>query len=329
MKRNCLGAWLAVAAVALGGERAVAQDALPRTIKLIVPSAAGGVHDVIGRLWADRLQASLGTIVIDNRGSSGGAIGVAEAMRAEPNGATLLLGSNSTHVLRPLFWGAGSKQLAYDPIKDFAMIAVFADTATAIAVTPTLAAHTLRELIALAKTSSAKLTYAHAGVGASSHVAAEMFKQLAGGLDILPVPYRGMGPAQADVINGTISLFVPNITGQVVELHAARQIRLLAVNAAARHPAVPDIETAAEAGLPDMITQNFFAIFGPVGLPRAIVERVNAETRLAVADKGYRQRLALSGFDAIVGMDVAKSAQFLKDELVRWDRVFKTAGIKG
>ena len=328
MKRLCI-AWIWLVAWGPAVTGACAQDKLPRTIKLVVPSAAGGVHDVIARLWADRLQADLGTIVIDNRGSSGGAIAVVEVARAQPDGGMLLLASNSTHVLRPLIWGASGKQLAFDPIKDFQMIVVFADNATALAVTAALPVRTLKELVALAKAGPGKLTYAHAGVGASSHVAAEMFKQLAGGLDILPVPYRGMGPAQTDVINGTISLFVPNITGQVVGLHTAGQIRLLAVNAAARHPSVPEIETAVEGGLPDMITQNFFAIFAPIGLPRAMIERVNVATRQAVAEKAYQERLAQAGFDVIVDMDVERSAQFLKDELARWDRVIKTAGIKG
>lgn len=302
--------------------------ALPATIKLIVPSSAGGVHDVIGRLWAERMRSALGTLVIDNRGGAGGVIGVVEAARAAPDGATLLLGSNSTHILTPLIWQASGKTLGFDPLKDFEVITVFAATATAIAVTPALPAKTLAELIALAKAKPDTLTYAHGGIGAISHVAGEMFKQLAGGLQIRPVPYRGMGPAQADIINGTISLFVPNITGQVVELHETGKIRLLAVNSAGRHASLPDIPTAAQAGLPGMITQNFFAIFAPAGLPKALVERVNAASRQALSEKQFQDRLALSAFDAVQGLDAAQSAAYLRDEYARWAAIIKAAGIR-
>lgn len=304
---------------------ALAQD---RTIKLIVPSSAGGVHDVIARLWADRLQSSLGTIVIDNRGGAGGAIGVAEAQKAEPDGSTLLLGSNSTQILQPLMWKASGKPLAYDPIDGFETITVFAVTATAMAVTPQLPAKSLKELIALARESLDKLNYAHGGPGSISNVAGEMFKKLAGKLEIRPVSYRGMGPAQADVINGTISMFVPNITGQVVELHRAGKIRILSVNSATAHPELPGIPTSESAGLPGMITQSFFAIFGPPKLPRPIVDRVNAATREAVADKAFQERLAKSGFDALAGLDPEKSRAYVKSEHARWEEIVKAAGIR-
>lgn len=314
-----------IAGLLCAGGPASAQD---RTIKLIVPSSAGGVHDVIARLWADRLQPALGTIVIDNRGGAGGAIGVSEAQKAEPDGGTLLLGSNSSQILQPLMWKASGKALAYDPIDGFETITVFAVTATAMAVTPQLPAKTLKELIALARESPDKLNYAHGGPGTISNVAAEMFKQLAGRLEIRPVSYRGMGPAQADVINGTISMFVPNITGQVVELHRTGKIRILSVNSATPHPELPEVPTSEKAGLPGMITQSFFAIFGPPKLSRAVVDRVNAATREAVGDKAFQERLAKSGFDALPGLDPEKSRAYVKAEHARWEAIVKAAGIR-
>lgn len=315
--------------LAVCGRPAAAQaPALPATIKLIVPSSAGGVHDVIGRLWAERMKGALGTLVIDNRGGAGGVIGVAEAARAAPDGATLLLGSNSTHILTPLIWQQSGKALGFDPLKDFQVITVFAGTATAIAVTPTLSAKSLSELIALARSKPDTLTYAHGGIGAISHVAGEMFKQLSGSLVVRPVPYRGMGPAQADVINGTISMFVPNITGQVVELHQTGKIRLLSVNSPQRHASLPDVPTAAEAGLPGMITQNFFAIFAPAGMARPLIERINAASRQALSEKQFQERLALSAFDAMPGLDVAQSAAYLREEYLRWEAIIKAAGIR-
>ena len=128
-----------------------------------------------------------------------------------------------------------------------------------------------------------------------------MFKQLAGGLNVLPVPYKGMGPAQMDVVNGTVSMFVPNITGAVIGLHAGGKIRIVAVNAPARHPGLPDIPTAIEAGLPGMITQNFFGIYAPAGTPKAVLDRVNEATQQALADKEFRERLSKAAFDPVPG----------------------------
>ncbi len=224
-----------------------------RPIRLIVGSAPGGVHDVAGRLWADGVKQTLGTVIVDNRGGAAGTIGMQDAARSAPDGHTLFLGSNSTNILAPLFSRPG-----VDPVKAFDPVAIFSMTSTGIAVAPALKIKSLQELIQIAKAHPGKLTYAHANVGAISHVAGEMFKQLAGGLDILPVPYKGMGPAQIDVVNGTVSMFVPNITGQVVGLHSSGQMRLLCINAPTRHPSLPDVPTSAEAGLPAMITLNFF-----------------------------------------------------------------------
>lgn len=325
MKRLFTGAVAGLLAALGCAVEGAAQD---RTVRLVVPSSAGGVHDVIGRLWGERLKSALGTIVIDNRGGAGGAIGVADVQRAAPDGATLLLGSNSTQILQPLMWKASGKPLAYDPIDGFETITVFAVTATAMAVTPELPAKSLKELIALARANPDKFTYAHGGPGTISNVAAEMFKQLAGKLEIRPVAYRGMGPAQADVINGTIALFVPNVTGQVLELHQAGKIRVLSVNSAAPHPGLPGIPTSEAAGLPGMITQSFFAIFGPPGLPRATVDRVNAATREALGDKAWHERLSASGFDALPGLDADASRAYVKAEHVRWEAIVKAANIR-
>lgn len=304
---------------------AAAQD---RTIRLIVPSSAGGVHDVIARLWADRLKGSLGTIVIDNRGGAGGAIGVNEAQRSPADGSILLLGSNSTQILQPLLWKASGKPLSYDPIEGFEFITVFASTATAMAVTPDLPVKSLKELIEHARANPDKLNYAHGGPGTISNVASEMFKQLAGGLQIRAVSYRGMGPAQADVINGTISMFLPNVTGQVVELHNTGRIRVISVNSPAPHPSFPGIPTSEAAGLPGMVTLSFFAILGPPGLSRAIVDRVNAATREAVADKAFQERLSKSGFDPLIGLDPEKSRAYARSENTRWEAIVKAAGIR-
>jgi tripartite-type tricarboxylate transporter receptor subunit TctC len=304
---------------------AFAQERYPaRPIRLVVSSTAGGVHDVIGRLWANRLKATLGTIVIDNRGGAGGVLGVGEVARAQPDGYTLLLGSNSTHILHPLI----AKQALFDSIKDFEVVTIFAVTSPAIAVHPAAPAHTLMDLIAYANANPGKLSYAHAGVGSISHVASEMFKQLAGGLEILPVPYKGMGPAQADVISGNVAMFLPNITGQVIELHRTGRIRILAAGSPERHAALPDIPTAVESGVAGMIVQNFFGIFGPAGLPKTVVDRLNEATQVALADRDFSATLSAAGFDPMSGFGPERAKAFIKDEYVRWQAVVKAAGIK-
>jgi tripartite-type tricarboxylate transporter receptor subunit TctC len=304
---------------------APAQDRYPnRPIRLIVASAPGGVHDVVARLWADGLKERLGTIVIDNRGGGGGIIGIQEAQRATPDGYSLLLGSNSTHILIPLI----SKQAGFDPIKDFELATVFSITSTAIAVDPASPFRSLKELIAAAKANPGKLSFAHAGVGSISHVAGEMFKQLAGGLNVLPVPYKGMGPAQMDVVNGTVSMFVPNITGQVIGLHQSGKIRIVAVNAPARHPGLPDIPTATEAGLPGMITQNFFGIFAPAGTSKGVLERVNELTQTVLKDKDFQQRLSNAAFEPLPGLGPERSKAYMAEEFARWRKVVEAAGLR-
>ena len=258
MRKACT--LLVVAATVVAVRAAGAQETYPaRPIRLVVASSAGGVHDVIGRLWADKVKSALGSIIIDNRGGAGGSIGVSEVARAAPDGHTLLLGSNSTHILHPMV----AKWPGYDPIRDFAAACIFATTWSAIAVHPAAPARTLQELIDYARANPGRLAYAHGGTGGTSHVAGEMFKQRAGNLDIVPVPYKGTGPAQADVISGSVPMFVANITGQVVELNRTGRIRILAVNALTRHHALPDVPTAIEAGVPDMVSQNFFGSSHP------------------------------------------------------------------
>ncbi len=316
---------LAAGAVALpaGSHVAEAQTYPTRPIRLVVGSAPGGVHDVIARLWADGLKKSLGTIVIDNRGGGGGTIGMMEAARSPADGYTLFLGSNSSNILAPLF-----SRSRFDPNEAFVPITVFSITSTAIAVHPSLQIQSLKELINAAKARPGKLSFAYANVGSISHVASEMFKQLAGGLDILPVPYKGMGPAQMDVVNGTVSMFVPNITGQVIGLHDTGQIRILCVNAPTRHPGLPTIPTSDEAGLPGMITLNFFGIFAPAGTPQPILDGIHDATQTALADKEFQTRLTSAAFDPLPGLGPEKAKAYVADEFVRWRKVVETAGIK-
>ena len=319
---KCIG--LLALALLTAAPAALAQENYPsRPIRLVVPSSPGGVHDIIGRLWAEKLK-SLGTIVIENRAGAAAIIGTVEVARAPADGYTLLLGSNSTHVLQPLLMS----KPAYDPVKDFEVVTVMAATSTSIGVHPGQPFRTLKELIDFARANPGKLSYAHGGIGGSSHVTGELFKQLAGKLDIVQVPYKGVGPAMSDVISGHVPVLMANITSQVIELNRTGKLRILAVNALTRHDGLPDVPTAIEAGVPDMVAQSFFGVFAPAGTPKAVLERVNAVTQAAMADNEFRKRLSDAGYEPMLGLGPDKAKRYIAEESVRWAPITKAIGKK-
>src|SRR3954469_3876578 len=228
-----------------------AQSGYPiKQIHLVVPTSAGGVHDVIARIWADRVKSGLGTIIIENRAGGGSSIALNYVVSQPADGHLLLVGSTSTLVLRE-----GGSNKAYDALRDIRSAAIVATTSTSIAVHPSLPVKSVKELIAYAKANPGKLSYGSGGVGAITHITPELFKQQAGGLDILHVPYRGIAPAMNDLLAGQIQIIFPNVTAQVVALHRGGRLRILAVNAPARLDAAPDIPTASEEGLKDFVSQ--------------------------------------------------------------------------
>ena len=216
-----LAALIAVAAAAT----AAAQERYPtRPIRLVIPSVPAGVHDVIGRVWAEKVKPQLGTIVIDNRG--GGLIGANDVAHAQPDGYSILLGSTTTHVLLT----PAMASPPYDPVKDFSAVAVFAASSTSVVINASVPARTLAELIAYAKANPGKLSYGSAGNGSITNLAGELFKLRAGGLDIV---YKGIGQGVSDLIGGQIPMLSANATAQILDLHRAGKVRILAVNARA------------------------------------------------------------------------------------------------
>jgi tripartite-type tricarboxylate transporter receptor subunit TctC len=307
---------LTIAATVAAGSRAALAQAFPsKPIHIVVPTSAGGVHDVIGRLWADRVRPSLGNVVVENRAGGGSSIAINYIAQQPPDGTTLLIGSTSTLVLRE-----GNGNRAYDAIKDITSVAIVATTSTSIAVSPALPVHSVKELIAYAKANPGKLSYGSGGVGAITHITPEMFK-MREGLDILHVPYRGVAPAMNDLLAGQVQIIFPNVTSQVVSLHRAGKLRLLAVNAPARLEAAPDIPTAAEEGLPDFISQTFFGVFAPVATPKPILNKLNDATQTAWADKDFQKKLTEAGFEPILGYGPERADQYLKEEFAKWNPI--------
>jgi tripartite-type tricarboxylate transporter receptor subunit TctC len=302
-----------------------AQDRYPvRPVRLVIPSVPGGVHDVIGRVWAEKVKPQFGTIVIDNRGGGGGLIGANDVAHAPPDGYSTLLGSTTTHVLiTPVMANP-----PYDPVKDFSAVAVFAYSSTSIVVHPSLPARTLAELIAYAKANPGKLSYGSAGNGSITNLAGELFKQRAGGLDIVHVPYKGIGQGVTDLIGGQVPMFSANATAQILDLHRAGKVRILSVNAQARIRSAPDIPTSTEAGLPDMIAQTTFGIFAPAGTPRPMLDRLNQVTQQALADAAFQNELLTLGFEPVLDVGPDKAAAVFQDELVRWTPILKTVSTR-
>jgi tripartite-type tricarboxylate transporter receptor subunit TctC len=295
-----------------------------RPIKLMVAFSAGGVNDLVARQWAERVKTLLGTVYIENQGGGSGTIATGEVARGPGDGYTILLGSTSTMVLNPMTMA----KVPYDPARDFVPIAMLAVSTTSIAVHPSVPAATLAELIAYAKANSGKLSYGSAGSGTMSNLSGELFKQLTGLNELVHIPYKGAGPGISDLVSGHIRIMTPNVTGQLLEFHRTGKICILAVNAAQRLAAAPEIPTAIEQGVPGMIGLLFLGLFAPAATPRAIVDRIAEASRAAMADPDFQKVLIASGLEAIPDSNSEKAKQFIEEEIARWGPVVKAAGFK-
>jgi tripartite-type tricarboxylate transporter receptor subunit TctC len=294
-----------------------------RPIRVVVPFPPGGVVDTVGRMWVQRVSPSLGAMVADNRPGAGGVIGAGEVARAQPDGHTLLIGNTSTQVLNPAIMA----RPPYDPGKDFATVDIIAISATSIIVHPSLPVRSLGELVRYAKANPGKLSYASAGAGTITHLAGEMFKQRAGNLQILHVPYKGVGIATTDLVSGYVPMLIANVTGQLLNLHQAGKIRILAVNVPERLKGAPSIPTAIPT-VPNLVATLFTGVFAPAGTPKSIVERVSHATRQALADKGFQKLLLDSGIEPVLDSSPEKAQRFIDQERGRLMPVIEATGFK-
>ncbi len=287
---------------------APAQEAYPsRTITLIVPFAAGGSTDVIGRLVAEGLRTVLGqSVVVDNRAGAGGSLGTAAIAKAPPNGYTIGMGTASTLAINP----ATYKSLPFDVLNDLSTIGNIAAVPNIMAIHPAVPAATMAEFIALAKSQPGKPSYASPGHGSVGHLLGEQFK-LATGTDILHVPYRGMGPALNDAIGGQIQVIYDNLPTSL-ELVRSGKLRALGISGAKRVEALPDIPTFGELRLDDINWMAFFGLIAPKDTPPPIVRRLNEALVAALATPDLRDRLVAQ--QAIV---VGNSPEAFKVEIAR------------
>lgn len=325
MNRRRVLQLLALFSAAPGG-LAQAQSPYPnRPIRLIIPRAAGGVLDVVGRDWAEWLRAHKGySFVAENQGGGGGKLGTAFVAHAAPDGYTLLLGSTSDLVLNP----ALTLKPTYDPEKDFVAIGGIAISVAAIIVHPSVPAKSLKELAAYVKSNSGKLSYGSAGTGTMSHLCGELYKKLAGLPDLVHVPYKGAAAGYADLVAGHVPIMAINITPTMLAMHKENRVRILAIATDKRIDAAPDIPTAAEEGFSDLIAQLFVGLFAPAGTPDGVVRLLASATHEALEDKELQVKLDVAGFTPLRDYGPEKTARYLKEEVVRWTPVLESAGLK-
>jgi tripartite-type tricarboxylate transporter receptor subunit TctC len=292
-----------------------------RPLRLIVPFSAGGVVDVLGRLWGERVKQSLHTVVVENHGGGGGTIGAAEAARAQPDGYTLLLGNTSTQILNP----ALMSRPPYDPAA-FRAVSILANSAVSIAVSSQIPVRSLPELIDYIQKNPGKMSYGSPGTGTFTHLAGEMFKQLSESRDVHHVPYRGAGPGISDLVSGHIPMMMLNITNQVIELHRANKIRIVTVLSPKRLSALPDVPAATET-VAGLVAVLFTGLFMPAGTPNEIVERVAQASGEAMSGGDFRQKLIEMGFDPL-GDTPAEAQRFIDAERERLLPLVRSIGFK-
>lgn len=311
-----LGAGAALA----GGARAQVAGG-DKNITFIVPFSAGSGPDSIGRLVAQNLQQKWKqTIIIDNRVGASGNIGTAAVARAAPDGLTMLVTANTLVMNVSLF-----KTVPYDPIANFAPVAGLVYSVFACAVHKSLGVNTIAELIALAKKRPGEITFGSPGPGAPHHIGLELFKDKAG-VDMRHVPYRQLASAMQDLAGGHIGgMFMPAV--QARSLAATGDVKMLAVSGDVRTAMAPDVPTLAEAGVPGVDIDNWWAILAPAGTPAEVIRRYNADINDMLNDPGVRARFDAQALQ-IIGGPPERLKDMIARDLVRWAAVIKAAGIQ-
>ena len=289
-----------------------------KPIRLIVPFPPGAGTDTVARFVAQRLSEAIGTpIIVDNRTGAGGAIGAAEAARADPDGYTLLFVASPFTTV-----AAAAKHPTYDPVRQFVAVAPIASGPLVFVVNPSVPANTMREFIALAKREPGKLNYGSAGSGSVNHLALELFKARTG-TDVVHVPYRGIADATKDLLGGTIQAMTASVPATLPQL-ADKRVKALAVTGAKRIPQLPGVPSWQEEGVPDAEVINYWGIVAPVGTPREVIAKLNAETQRVLAQSDVRERLEREGAELIPGPP-ERLAALIEGDLANWKKLIAEA----
>src|SRR4051812_48707441 len=310
------GACVAViAAMGFTSGLAQAQGYPTHSIRLIVPFPPGGATDILARAVAQRWTETLGqAVVVDNRPGAGGNIGSDLVAKAAPDGYTLLMGTVGTHAVNPSLYS----QMPYDHIKDFAPVILVAAVPNVMEVNPSVPAKTVAEFIAYAKANPGKINFASSGSGTSIHLAGELFKVMTG-VQMTHVPYKGSAPALSDLMGGQVQVMFDNLPPSLPQIKAGK-LRALAVTSAQRAPALPDVPTVAEAGLPGYEASSWFGVLAPAGTPPAVIARLNGEVAKWLATPDAKERMLATGANAIGGSPEDFAAH-IRSETAKWAKV--------
>lgn len=310
-----------VAASALAPRALAQQDYPSRTVSILVPYAPGGTTDIIARLAAPNLSAALGKpFVVENRPGASGALAMGHVAKAAPDGHTLLANEITQSVLPALY-----PNLGFDPIRDLVPVSLIAETPVVLVAHPKVQASTLPELIDLAKKNPGKLNFGSGGSGSGPHLAGELLKVVAG-VSIVHIPYRGSGPAIADLLGGNIDLLMS--AAPTVEPHVrSGKLKALAVAGKQRVPSMPSVPTAAQAGLPQWDFSIWFGLAAPKGTPDEVLATLSREVAKMVAKPDVRERLVTVGAEP-VGSTPAEYARRIESDAKRWADLIKRQGIK-
>ena len=313
---------MAAAALAIGfGCETSAQNFPTRPLRVVVGYAAGGSTDVLARMVGQKLTEALGQpVVIDNRPGAGTLIATEIVARAVPDGHTLLMATPPLVVAPALF-----QKLPFDISRDFAAVTNIAATSNVLVVHPSVPAHTVKELVALARANPRKYTFGSSGIGGASHLAMELFRSLAG-IEVVHVPYKGGSLAVTDLLGGRLALMFANLT--TVQAHVkSGKVRALAIGTAQRSLVVPELPTVAESGVPGYEANNWNGVVVPAGTPRTAIERLQREIKAIVNVFDMREKLLAAAFEPVADTP-AEFGRYLASERTKWGKVVIDAGVK-
>jgi tripartite-type tricarboxylate transporter receptor subunit TctC len=292
-----------------------------KPIKIVVPFTPGGSNDNMARVLAAKLGARLGqSVIVDNKGGSGGTIGTDFVAKSPADGYTLLFASTSITTN-----AASGKKLPYDPVKDLQPIGMVATSPFAVVVSNDLKVSTLREFIALARAKPKSINYGSAGIGGINHLGTELLASEAK-VQLVHVPYKGIGPAFTDLMGGSLQMLLPTLASVTQHVRGGK-MRGLAVTGAQRSPLAPEIPTVSEAGLPGFQLEAWFGLLGPAKLPASVVKRLNDELNAVLALPDVKEVLASEGATPHPGTPEA-FASLIRSDLARWSRLVKEANIQ-
>ena len=317
-----IGQFTLAALLALAHAVALAQGYPNKAIKIIVPFPPGGGTDIGTRIIAQKLSEAWGQpVLVENRGGAAGIVGTEATAKSAPDGYTIMMGNIGTHAITVSLY----KKLPYDPVKDFAPISHVAGLPLFVLVHPSVKVTSIKELIALAKAQPGKLDYSSSGSGGSMHVAAELFKNMTG-THMVHIPYKGGGPAVADLLAGQVPVSFATVLETLPHVKSGR-LRALAVTSANRSLASPSVATVAESGVPEYESISWLALFAPAGTPKDIINKISLEVVRIINLPDVKERLLLQGAEPI-GSTPEQLAAVLANDIAKYAKVMKVAGVQ-